>query len=103
MRSSLSQTLDRLLVVALGFSAGVFVGLLLAPDEGRRTRHRLSDRVREAARAAQNQARGVAEPIAERVRETSHGFAERYVPLADDWDVVDGKEFLNDLPGMSRL
>ena len=103
MRSSLSQTVDRLLVVVLGFSAGVFVGLLLAPDEGRRTRRRLTDGVREAALAAQNQARGVAEPIAERVRETSHELVERYVPLAEDWDVVDGKEFLYNLPGSPRL
>ena len=100
MPSSLSQTLDRLLVVALSFSAGVFVGLLLAPDDGRQTRQRLTDGAREAAHAAQNQARGIAEPIVERVRETSHELAERHVPLADDWDVVDGKEFLNNLSGL---
>ena len=94
--------LDRLIVVALGFFAGVAVGLLLAPDDGRRTRQRLADGAREVALSAQNQARGVAEPIVERVRETSHELAERHVPLADDWDVVDGKEFLNNLPDLAR-
>ena len=104
MRSSLSPALypDRLPAFSLGFSAGVAVGFLLAPDEGRRARHRLADGAREAALSAQKRARVIAEPIAGRVRETSQELAERHVPPADDWDVVDGKEILNNLPGLAR-
>ncbi len=97
MSSPFSHAFDRLLPTLLGFSAGVAVGLLLAPDAGRQTRRRLAKGAREATQAAQNQALGLAEPIVERVRETTHELAERHVPLADDWDVVDGKEFLDGL------
>ena len=103
VHSSLSQTLDRLLVVSLGFASGGALGLLLAPDKGRDTRQRLAAGAREVVLAAHNQVRDVAEPIAVRVRKASHELAERYVPLADDWDIVDGKQFLNDLPGLPRL
>ena len=100
MSASRSTATDRLLVAAFGFVAGYAVGVLLAPREGEQTRRRIAERTREASLTARRQAREAAEPLAERARATAQDFAGRHVPLAEDWDVVDGKDLLDDLRRM---
>lgn len=91
------DTLDRLLVAGLAFAAGLGVGLLLAPEAGDRTRHRLAASARDAAEAARAQAHDLAVPLADRARETGRQLSERHLPLADDFDVVDPADVLDDL------
>lgn len=88
---------DRLLLAALTFAAGFGVGLLLAPSSGVESRRRIAGGARHAVQAAEEGARGAAAPVVARARETARGLAQRHVPLADDWDVVDGRDLLRDL------
>ena len=82
--------LDRLLLAASAFGAGLALGLLLAPDAGPHTRARIAEGAREAAATAGERSRELAAPVAERARETVNGLAERHLPLADDFPIVDG-------------
>ncbi len=97
LRSSSSKAPERLAALALGFAAGVASGVLLAPDVGRRSRQRLAEKAQETARIAQNRALSATQPIVDRVRGASHELAVRHLPLLGDWDVVDGRELLEDL------
>lgn len=83
--------LDRLLLVASAFGAGLALGLLVAPDAGRDTRGRLASGARDAATSAQDRGRELVAPVGERVRETADALAQRHLPLADDFDVVDAE------------
>jgi len=91
------SVLDRLALLLSAFGAGVAVGLLIAPAPGDATRQRLATSARETADAARHRASGLAEPVAEAARERARRLAERHVPLADDFDVVDGRDLLDDL------
>ena len=84
-----SGTLDRLLLAASAFGAGLALGVLLAPEAGEATRGRIATQARDAASAAQERGRELAGPVAERAREAAGDLASRHIPLADDWDVVD--------------
>ena len=84
-----STLFDRLLLAGSAFGAGVALGLLLAPEAGRETRGRIASGAREASLAAQERSRELAVPVAQRARATASGLAERHLPLADDWDIVD--------------
>ena len=92
-----TDTLDRLLVAGLAFAAGLGLGLLLAPEAGERTRTRLAASARDVAGAARAQAHDLTGPLAERARETGRQLSERHLPLADDFDVVDASDVLDDL------
>ena len=81
---------DRFLLAASAFGAGLALGLLLAPDAGPHTRARIASGAREAATNAGERSRELAAPVAERARETVSGLAERHLPLADDFQIVDG-------------
>ena len=97
------DALDRLLLATAAFVGGMGVGMLLAPTSGAHARRRLSEGAREAAEAARVQAREAAEPLADRVRTATADLAERHVPLADsDWEIVDGRDLVRDLPGAPR-
>ena len=88
---------DHLALAAGAFGAGVAVGLLLAPSSGDATRGRLAASARAAAEAARDRAADLAEPVADAAREGARRVAERHVPLADDFDVVDARDLLDDL------
>lgn len=75
---------------------GLALGLLLAPASGNATRRRLANSAREASDSARNQAHALAEPLTDVARQRAHAFAERHIPLADDFDVVDGRDMLDD-------
>ncbi len=82
---------DRLLLAGSAFGAGLAFGLLLAPEAGHQTRGRIASGARDATHAAQEKSRNLAAPVAERARETASALAERHLPLADDWDVMDAQ------------
>ncbi|OZC03161.1 YtxH domain-containing protein [Rubricoccus marinus] len=84
-----STFLDRFLLAASAFGAGLALGLLLAPEAGRDTRDRIASGAREASAAAQEKSRELAVPVADRARATAQTLAERHLPLAEDWEVVD--------------
>lgn len=92
-----TDLLDRLLLAALAFGAGLGFGLLLAPEAGDRTRRRLVASARDAADAARAQAHDLAVPLADRARETGRHLSERHLPLADDFDVIEPSDVLDDL------
>ena len=81
---------ERLFVAASAFGAGLALGLLLAPDSGTATRSRLATGAREAASVASERSREWAEPVAEAARQQAQHLAERHLPMAEDFDVVDG-------------
>lgn len=81
---------ERLLVAASAFGAGLALGLLLAPDSGDATRARIATGARDAASAAGERSREWAAPVAEAARQSAHSLAERHLPLADDFELVDG-------------
>lgn len=87
----MSDVFDRLVLGAAAFAGGVAVGLMLAPAEGETTRRRLAEAARQRAEDAQARGLDLAAPVAQRARETAHDLSSRHVPLADDWEVVDGE------------
>jgi hypothetical protein len=87
--NAIATTLDRMLMAAAAFVAGLAVGMLLAPAPGDQTRRRLATSARGAAESAGERAHDLAEPLAERARETARHLSERHLPLADDFDIVD--------------
>lgn len=89
--------LDRLLLAGLTFGAGVGVGLLLAPAPGDHVRQRLTSLAREASHHARARAEALARPVATVAADHARAFAQRHVPLADDFDVVDARDILDDL------
>jgi hypothetical protein len=93
----LAEALDRLFVALGAFAAGVAAGVLLAPRDGADTRRRLSEGARESAAAAQARVAAAAGPVAGALRERADALAERHLPLAGDWEVVDGRALLRDL------
>jgi hypothetical protein len=97
MHAASADVLDRLMLFTLGLAAGYLVGTIFAPEPGIQTRQRIVEGTREAARSAQRQAREAAEPLAERVRTTASEMAERHLPLASDFDVIDGKALAREL------
>ncbi|MEM1054955.1 MAG: hypothetical protein AAGI52_05470 [Bacteroidota bacterium] len=82
---------ERLLVAASAFGAGLALGLLLAPDAGDATRARIASGARDAASAASDRSREWAAPVTEAARQSAQHLAERHLPLAEDFDLVDGE------------
>ncbi|MEM6326976.1 MAG: YtxH domain-containing protein [Bacteroidota bacterium] len=82
----------RLSVALSAFGAGLALGFLLAPDSGSATRARLSDGAREAASTASERSREWASPVTEAARQSAQHLAERHLPLADDLDLMDGRD-----------
>ncbi|HLA64720.1 MAG TPA: hypothetical protein VK610_09855 [Rhodothermales bacterium] len=86
------------LALAFGlFASGVVVGLLLAPSPGADARRRLALGARQAGRTARQAAAGAAGPVAEQARAQVGSLASRHVPLAGEWDLVDGAALRQDL------
>lgn len=81
--------LDRVFLAASAFGAGLALGLLIAPDAGRDTRGRLASGARDVAHTAQDRGRDLVAPVGERVRETADALAQRHLPLADDFEIID--------------
>lgn len=100
MSTPVSEYLNRAIVASLAFAGGLAVGMMLAPTTGRESRQRVASGVKDAADAIRNQAREATEPVVEKVREAANDLAERHVPMSEDWDVVDGKTLLENLPGL---
>jgi gas vesicle protein len=94
---------DRVLVAAAAFVAGVSIGLLIAPAPGGDTRGKIASTARNAASVASEQAHELADPLAERAREAARHLSERHIPLKDEFEVVDPavlrEEISSGLPG----
>ena len=98
--AQMSSALDRFALAATAFGAGVVVGLMLAPEPGDAARARVVGSARDAADAARRGTRDLADPVARTVTEAARHLADRHVPLADDFDVIDGRDLPDDLaPG----
>jgi hypothetical protein len=96
-RVRFAETADRLLVALGAFMVGMAAGVLLAPREGASTRRILSEGARTAASGAGARVASAAEPVAATLRERAGALAERHLPLAGEWDVVDGAALVRDL------
>ena len=88
---------DRFVLAATAFGAGVVTGLMLAPESGDAARARIIDSARDAAEAARQNARDLAAPVAQSAAGAARQLADRHVPLAGDFDVIDGRDLLDDL------
>jgi hypothetical protein len=93
----LAETADRLLVALGAFAVGMAAGVLFAPREGASTRRILSDSARTAASGAGARVAAATEPVADALRERAGALAERHLPLAGEWEVVDGPALVRDL------
>jgi hypothetical protein len=71
--------------------------VLWAPHAGASTRLQLSLGVRGAASDAGARVSAVTDPAAAGVRERAEAAGRRHLPLAGDWDIVEGPELLRDL------
>jgi len=96
-RRPLVETVDRLTVAAAAFAVGAAAGVLLAPRAGASTREKLAGGARSAASGAGARVAATAAPVAATLREAADSIAERHLPLAGEWDVVDGAALARDI------